>query len=193
LDDYCRSLSYYNLIIYDYSSGLINFTPKQFYNAFYNDSIKKLILESRFREIFLITKFRRNRLSFPLKRMLFVSRVLFFQEVLKKLYPNNREIPDSEYFDWFGEFLLSQGFKNVFLRKTNGEIEINYCNTGYLLKDGREIILRDYDCHEINRSEFRELKTEGFITNEITEAINSIHKTFGFACGLGTKIKHGQI
>lgn len=186
--DYNKDLSYHNLIINDYSNCLALFKKVDFFNVLYSDNIIKLLLESDFHEIYLITTLSKNQYLFPLKRILFLSRIFFFQEILRIKYPLNQEIPDSQYFNWLGEFLLLQGFKKVKLRNTNNEFELNYLSTGYMLKEGNKIIIRDYDLHLINYSEYKDILNIGFLSQETIGIINTIQKTFVFSCSLGYKI-----
>jgi hypothetical protein len=187
--NYNKNLSYYNLIIFDNSNSLTILKKDDFFNFVFELNIIEALLNSDYQEIFLITNISKSQYFFPLKRILFLSRIFLFQEILNKIIPSNKDLPDEKYFNWFGEFLIMQGFKNVKLRSLNEEIELKYNSTGFMFNDGNIIALRDYDLYLTDNSIFKDIIETRFITPEIRIIINDNLKWFGFSCGLGTETK----
>lgn len=187
LQHYNKDLNYHNLIIDDNLTCLSLQSKETFYNFIISDEISNLLIDSNFHEVFLVTTLLNERLYFPLKRILLLSNILLFEEVLKELYQSD-DISERKYFNWLGEFLIWLGFKNVTMRNSNAEFELKYSSTGYMINQENIKNFRDYDLDLVSRDEFHNVRTFGFITPQFKHVFNTVKGKFSFTCTIGYPI-----
>jgi hypothetical protein len=189
---YNKELSYYNLIVYDRINSLSVVSIDDFFNVFFTKEIIHQLTNTNFKEIFLITSLSNKKFYFPLKRILFVSRIYLFQELIQKIYKEGTEISDKIYYRWLAEFLECEGFKDVYLFTRNGNFELNYANIGFALAPNNQVQIRLYDTHILDYSNYEKITNRKYYTPENENMIEDIKQTFGFSCGLGVEIKNNN-
>ena len=189
---YNHELSYYNLIVYDRINSLSTVSVDDFFNVFFTKEIINVLTKVNFKEIFLITSLSNKKIYFPLKRILLVSRIYLFQEMINKIYEEETEIQDEFYYRWLGEYLHLEGFNDVYLFAENGNFELNYSNIGYVIGPDNQVQIRLYDTHVLDYSNYEKITTKKYFTHENHSLIKDIEKTFGFSCGLGVELKNNN-
>jgi len=130
LSNYNSSLGHVNLIIYDTENRLIGTEKKYFYYHFFNDDLRKEIIGSEFREIFLITTLsKKNKVFVPLK-LLFVLSELYLLNGFLVEYKNEVKINTGlQDVEIFGDFLMRKGVATINIRQ-NKDAELIYGNYG---------------------------------------------------------------
>ena len=147
---YNKTLHHINLIINDSEGFLFRIEAKDFYNIFYTHNIIESVVNSNFREIYFITRVEKDKhVYFPLKMILFLTRIFAFNSFINHQYPNKKEFEDEEYYRYFIEYLDYQGFKDIKVKNLNKTVEIIYGNIGFNIEDGKKIVLKDYQDFEM--------------------------------------------
>jgi len=189
--EYDESLHHINLIIYDAEGFLFRIKTKDFYNIFYSSNIVKSITSSNFREIYFITIVEDDkRVYFPLKMILFLSRIYAFSFFISHQYPNKKEFDDEEYYKYFIEFLDSQGFKDIKMKKLNQSIEIVYGNIGFHIQDKKKVVLINYQDFELPPEvESINIKKYFYLNEKDKETIDELHNTISFETEIGYSVK----
>lgn len=190
---YNNELSYYNLIVYDRINSLSSVSVDDFFNVIFTKDVISILANASFKEIFLITSLANKKFYFPLKRILLVSRIYLFQEMINRIYKEETEIPDEIYYRWLGEYLIFEGFNDVYLFAKNGSFELNFSNIGYVLGPNNQVQIRLYDTHVLDYSNYEKVTTRKYFTSENQDLIKDIEQTFGFSCGLGVELNKNNI
>lgn len=183
---YDKKLDYVNLIILDNERTLRFAEPDRFYELFYTSLIKQTILESKYREIYLITEFNgQGLLYFPLKQLLYVAIFYIFNGVLSKYYCSIGDIEDNEYVAWVDGYLKHLGFNEVTIIGKGNTFEIIYGNTGIVIPPGKgKLIIYDYmNCKIPAENQRIELSTGKYMTEEFKKRIEDYSKEVTFVGG----------
>ncbi|MBK9105984.1 MAG: hypothetical protein IPL92_15775 [Saprospiraceae bacterium] len=184
IEYYDKRLNHSNLIIHDLSGVLSSIERREFYNVFYQPGIVKVLLETKFREIYFITKFNKEEFSLPLKAILYVSRIYFFHDILIK---SNRPIEVvNTYYNWLAEFLAFQGFRDVKIVTIDNLEQVVFGNIGFLLMDFSKTVLHEFGDNEIPLGISVDKKE--FIDHESIGLINKWIELFRFEIEMGKRI-----
>jgi len=190
--EYDKTLQHINLIIYDSEGFLFRIRTKDFYNIIYTRNIIESIITSNFREIYFITRVEKDkRIYFPLKMILFLSRIYAFRSFINNQYPNKKEYDDEEYYRYFIEFLDYQGFKDIKITKNqNKTTEIVYGNIGFYIKDGEKVMLKDYQDFELP-PEAEPINIEKYyhLSEKSKETIRDLHEMISFETEIGYNVQ----
>lgn len=181
--EYTTNLLHINLIIKDNSDVFLQTDAKDFFDLFFTDELIKSVMQTDFKEIFLITRFKEGQLVQRLKIVLLGSRIFLFHEIFK--YYEIGDITDDLYYQYLSEFLIYEGFKNIRLKRLNNEIELIYCNIGFLVKDFEDLIFRDYSDYNYQIGEEITFSENVFINEEVKQIISKVKETFGFSSNIG--------
>lgn len=186
LKGYNKELLHQNLVIYDNSNLFSSIKHRQFYSYFYKPVIVKELLNSKFREIYLILNIENKDMLLPLKLILFLSRIYFFQEVLR--ISKNELNNEIEYYYCLVEFLTYQGFKNVEIVDNNNKPQIIYGSTGFFIDNLSTVILRDYNGYETPAG--KSVLSKDFINDDIIKIIRKVENEFTFETEFGQEIRN---
>jgi hypothetical protein len=190
--EYDKALHHINLIIYDAEGFLFRMKIKDFYNIAYSSDIVRSITNSNFREIYFITRIDDDkRVYFPLKIILFLSRIFAFSSFIRQEHPNKKEFDDEEYYRYFIEFLDCQGFKDIkIIKNQNKTTEIVYGNIGFFIKDGEKVMLKDYQDYELP-PEAEPINIEKYyhLSGKSKETIRDLHDMISFETEIGYDVK----
>jgi len=189
--EYDKTLQHINLIIYDSEGFLFRIRTKDFYNIIYTRNIIESIVTSNFREIYFITRVEKEkRIYFPLKMILFLSRIYAFSSFINHQYPNKKEYDDEEYYRYFIEFLDYQGFKDIKVKNINKTIEIIYGNIGFSIEDGKRIVIKDYQDFELPPdAEPLNIKKHKYLNEKDKATIDELHNMLSFETEIGYSVK----
>lgn len=171
---YDKELNYYNLIIEDNTSGL-NFKLDTVINHFSKRSISRTILESCFKEIYLIVFIGNEKYYLALRNGIYVYNLFLFDTIINKLY-NLDSITEELYYSFLIEFLNFRNFKNLHIIKNEDNWEIIFSNIGFNLGEN-SINMKLYEIY-LPKEAFIAKITSNFITNEVEELIMEIEKKF---------------
>jgi hypothetical protein len=184
IQGYQENLEHINLLIQDTSDVFSTIKHKHFYSCFYTENIINRLLQSKFREVYLITRIDKQNIFFPLKSILFTSTIVRFHEVIRL----SKKIPKdlNMYYAWQSEYLDMLGFNGVQLIEINKKTLITYGNTGFALEN-MQIVLKDFGDWAIPFGHEPEKST--FIDSEVESIINEVKNKFTFKAELGYKTR----
>ena len=141
VDGYDESLSHINLIVRDHVSLLWCNEREDFSKFVFNDDLRKLVSESKFREIFLVTFLDRSEVYIPLGMLCLMSEFQLFGATVERM--GQAEVDeDLDLFRFFAHFLRSRGYP-ANMTHDGGE-EVFFGNTGLMVDENKGVILRDY-------------------------------------------------
>jgi len=188
--EYDKYLNHINLILYDTENYLFSIQHKNFSKIFFTEDITESIVKSEFREIYFITTVDKERkLIFPLKMILFVSRIYFFNHFLVSKYLTNSDLNEDESYDFFIEYLNHCGFSGLKKRQAEQKTEIIYGNVGFYM-EGNKVTLKVYrDSRLPTDTQSRNIENYMYLD---ADAIKSINEHFGhmsFETEIGIEIK----
>ena len=184
--DYSSDLSHINLIIKDNTDIFSLIKSEEFYNLFFTEEVIRSVTASDFKEIFLITNFKRKTEILRLKLILLSSRIYLFHEIFKS--HKSGDITEEKYYQYLAEFLIYEGFKNIRIKKFKEETEIIYSNIGFLVKKFKDLTFRDYGDYQFNDGEIINTTELNFMTEEIQNTVLEIKRTFGFSTNIGQHV-----
>jgi len=146
IHNYDVNLKHNSLIIYDESDSLRFADMEYFEGRVLNDEIKEVIINSSFHEIYLLTIFKNGERYIPLKGLVFIKSILYFNNAYYSFYEN--EIAKIKYNEEVVIYLNGKGFKGLQYGKDEGIFELIYCDTYYVWEYSNVIqfhILNDMD------------------------------------------------
>jgi len=189
--DYDKTLTHINLIIYDEEKFLFSIKLKNFYKMFFSEDLIKSIIASEFREIYFITTIEKDkRLYFPLKMILFLSRIYIFSYYFTNFYPRHSELSEDESLDFFIEYLDYKGFSGLKTQRYKQKLEILYGNVGFYLEEGNKITLKNYQDYELpSEAKTINIKKYNYINEHFKREIKKVHSHLAFETEVGFKIK----
>ena len=138
-----HDLSHMNLIVDDRTGVLTTTASADFYRVFCTQELQRVVFQSRFREIFFLSRFKSGPAYVPLKMLLTLGRLFFFQEaVLKSGRADSMEIAD--YMAMAAAYLRSLVREPVGIRPEGATAEVLYGDSGFILSDELHTTVRTY-------------------------------------------------
>lgn len=116
-EGYNKDLSYIDLIIFDYEHPFISRKAINFnYRLLYIDRLKKAVVNTNFREIYLITQFDTNELEYiDLRTEYFIEMFYLYNNATGKFYKRKIfSITTDEFLRGFAYLLMKYGFKSLY-------------------------------------------------------------------------------
>lgn len=184
---YSKKLNHINLIIFDIENRLFDISKKDFYYYYFKDNLIKSIIESKFREIYLITTVERNiRMYFPLKLIFLLSELYLLNGFLVK---NKEEVDDFKGLndlEIFAEHLSVKGVKdNIYILYNNKDTELIYGNYGVIITKKKSINVHDYNDYKIpNLAKIYE-KNHGLFNKNTLREFGYFCKNYNFSTEIG--------
>ncbi|AUD03270.1 hypothetical protein CWM47_16370 [Spirosoma pollinicola] len=122
--EYCKGLDHVNLIVADMEEPFSYTDDKELYKYLFDPALKKIITSTKFNEVFLITRVKKNRKVFiPLRMLLVLGQIFLFDWAIGEFYPSlTYESPDAR-LRFFAEFLITIGHR-ITLRTTEKGLAI---------------------------------------------------------------------
>jgi len=142
-EHYDKRLNHINLILYDTENRLSTILRKEFFGYFFTEKVVEIILESKYREIYLITSLENNQLYFPLK-MIYVLAKLFLIDyfIINEKHSLSTQ-DENTWLSLLADYLISVGInEKIYLLDENQLICGNY---GFLITKDGSINIRDYN------------------------------------------------
>lgn len=184
--NYDKNLNHVNLIIYDCESFFIGLNSDNFYKVFFNKKIEKVLLNSNFREIFLVTEIGEylsvSKVYIPLKCMFLIAEAYTFNYIIVKYY-SNRKYFTKKGEELFIEYLKWRGVKNIFYRKNKDKKEVIFGNYGIYTKENGLNLVDYNDCFfDSNYKIIENKKFRKFFDNDFEIIFNKVNNKNHF-CG----------
>jgi len=137
-------LRHVNLIICDRTNLLCNRQPSDFYSIYCTELLRDTLFRSRFREVYFVTRFSRDTVFIPLKMVVTLAYLYFFNAVARSAdFPINIGSV-SDFMQCFASYLSSIAVGEVQIRRDGDEIEVIYGDTGFILSADLTPQLRQY-------------------------------------------------
>jgi hypothetical protein len=123
--DYRTDLEHINLIICDFEERLSSIDPTEFHKYFYTPGLKASLLETPFREVFLITRIDDGRrVYYPLKMLLLISELYIFGKSLDDFDNILDDLSMQRSLKLFTCFMRSRGAEAYFRSNQNEKVEV---------------------------------------------------------------------
>jgi len=172
-NDYAQDLTHINLIVFDTEHRLQTLPIADFYKTFFIAKLSKVLYDTNFREIYLITMLDNGRkVYFPLKMLSLLANFYLFAELisdypLEKLPQETSDNDDSSksIVDIFAYYMKTKT-NNILLNDEAGQKEAIFGNCG-LIFENKEIIIHDHMDYPLPKNAQR------IVENEITEFFKS--------------------
>lgn len=145
---YGDNVEYVNLIIYDHVWLLVANAREDFTRLILDESLKKTIAASGFREIFLVTRINHKDVYVPLVMLTLLSEVYMFAEAMNETEFRNRLFDRRGSSELFAQYLRARGYAAM-LRHDEGHVEVVLGNAGLLLQEDGGVAIRDYADHRL--------------------------------------------
>jgi len=185
--EYNSNLNYNNLIINDHINSLSLIDKNKLSEYLFTDKFKQCLLNCSFEEVFLITEIKNEKNYFPLKRILYLYHIYFFQNIINRLHKSGENLSEEYYYSFLKEFLEYNGFLNLKLKNKKDKFELIYGMTGYHLFNN-SVQLTLYEGINIDKFHENHIQKK-YITKKVEKIIKEEKSKFSFSCGLGEKIE----
>lgn len=146
---YIDGLDHVNLIVYDRECRLVGAPTDKFHYHFFKPKLEKALLDSKFREIFFITKLGTyqspKHVYIPLKMLFLVAELYRFNFIIVSEYPKESLKYANEEPALLAEFLKWRGAKNMYFRNSSDGYEIVYGSSGVFITKANKVSIRGYN------------------------------------------------
>lgn len=197
-DKYIHGLNHVNLIINDCENIFTGLPEDMLHHWFFKDKLEKVLVDSKFREIFFITKLgpydSSKPVCVPLKRLFLVGELFRFNFIMNKEY--SKESPKDAIAGalLFMEFLKWRGLEDIYFRRGHNECEVAHGNTGLLIiDDDNKCTIIDRNDHMFS-ADFKLMpnndKLSSFFDNQFEKVFNNFKSTYIFKSKLYFPIKN---
>ena len=146
-ESYKVGLKHVNLIIFDCEDGLLGIPGNAFHHFLFQPQLEKILMNTDFREIFLITRLGEfsssKRVCIPLKMLFLVAEVFLCNYIMAEESPN--ELITKKRSSSCAEYLKWRGMKNIYFKDIPDGYEIAYENSGIVISEDNHVTIHDYD------------------------------------------------
>lgn len=185
--NYAKELKFSFLIIRDKTKIFRNRKLEDFYNTFFNDDLIGQIVRSNFRELFLVIEIESKLFKVPLKGMILLSKLYFFEQVLnEKKFEDEDELGLYDFLKLFSQFLIYEGYSEVFIERVEDEIVL-FCGCWGVTILNNKVTVRDHTTFEPDFSSMEEIKCKD-LDVETKKIIETIRGKFGFRTGFAFEL-----
>lgn len=186
-NDYAKELQFHLLLIRDRTRIFRYKKLGEFYNAFFNDDLIGQIIKSNFRELFLVLEIDKKLFKVPLKGMILLSKLYFFDEILKeKKVEDDEEIELYEFLKSFAEFLIHEGYSELYIERSENEIVL-ICGCWGITIINNRITVRDHTTFEPDFSSMEKIERKD-LDEETQQIIETTRKRFGFSTSFALEL-----
>jgi len=126
-------LRHVNLIVCDRTNLLGNHEPGSFYSLYCTELLTKSLFGSRFREIYFVTRLSVGEVFVPLKMVVTLAHLYFFNSVARCEDFPVRIDSVGEFMQAFASYLSTIAVGEVEIRGNGDQTEVVYGDTGFLL------------------------------------------------------------
>jgi hypothetical protein len=148
-------LAHVNLVVEERTDILATSDASEFYRLVGRPLLNDAVFASRFREIFVISRFKSGPAYVPLKMLFTLARLYFFHDALAETQPN-RPIEMHDYMALFAGHLRSLTLEPIGIRVEGQTAEVLFGDTGFVVakdSEGVHTTLRMYRDAEWPRCE----------------------------------------
>ena len=140
------NLSPINLILLDTENFFSHTISRdEVYTHLFNAELKRQIINSGFREIYLITEVDKGKqIYIPLKMIYFLTELNLLIHFIDANYPELRNLSAKEFLTIGLQYFISQGIKGLQFAETDGVYQIAYSNYAVSLSPDKGFYLKDY-------------------------------------------------
>lgn len=129
-------VSHINLILDERTCPLATVESQDFYQHFFTDELRETVFHSPFREIFLLTRLKSGRVFVPLRMLLTIAQLFFFDAALASI-ELNPDMP-AGYMALFAAYLRSLTSVQVGVRREDAGTEVLHGDVGLLVSQDAE-------------------------------------------------------
>jgi hypothetical protein len=122
-----------NLIVCDRTNLLGHHEPGSFYSLYCTELLTKSLFASRFREIYFVTRLSVGEVFVPLKMVVTLAHLYFFNAVARCQDFPVRIDSVGEFMRVFASYLSTVAIGEVEIRSNGDQTEVVYGDTGFLL------------------------------------------------------------
>jgi hypothetical protein len=181
-----------NLIILDTEKIFNNDSiyREEIYELLFTEKLKAHLINSNFREIYLITEVERGKpIYIPLKMVYLITETRLLLDFIGDKYPELHILSPKEFLIISSHYLISRGVDNLYYKGTDDEMQIIYTNYGISLTDKGFLINDYYNCTlsksftPVNFSEYQDIISESFESDiQIFMKENTLAFKIGYDC-----------
>lgn len=190
LEGYKASLSHVNLVIFDNEKRLLTLPPDYFFEHFFTPDLCRVLLKTRFREVFFITKLRdKGEIYVPLKLLLLYSTFYLFYSALEE-YESDKEY----YSVWatLEPFILYMQRQDVELRSIqscDSEVELVWGSYGLFFTE-TGVSIRDYADYATpaTRTNSVDTTTQTILDPDFLEFLHEFTKRYTFVADFSQEV-----
>jgi len=179
-----------NLVIFDFEDYMLGKPSDKIHSILFNQNLERILLESDFNEIFLVTKIGSyespQQVYIPLKMLFLVAEAYRFNHFMVKNYKQKATELEAKEAILFAEYLKWRGVQKVFYTQEDTGCEVVYGDAGVFLDGGNKLTIRMHsdiplgdDYKEINNQEARK-----FFDKEFEQKFEEDYKTSVFTSEL---------
>ncbi|MEG6585324.1 hypothetical protein [Dendrosporobacter sp. 1207_IL3150] len=135
-----------NLIIMDTENFFSNTIYRdEVYNNLFNDDLKRQIIRSGFREIYLITEVDWGKQVYiPLKLIYFVAELNLLMQFIDERHPELHKISEKEFLAIGAQYFILQGVQELQYAEIDDKFQIAYSNYAVSLLPDKIFQIKDY-------------------------------------------------
>jgi hypothetical protein len=162
---YNAELDFIDLVIYD-TYGYLSIHPHKdgLYKSLFNDRVNKLIRETLFREIYLISKNSDLELiHVPLKGMFFFAETRWLMYYVAKYHEDLLEMSENDFVKMCYEYFRFLGFPGVYCTESEGVVELHFYQWGFQMTQ-KGVSIKD---HRMFPIEQRHIETKLSLKHDI--------------------------
>lgn len=145
LDTVFAETEHVNLVIADQSGLLSRVESRTFYQAFCLDSLRRAVFTSRFREVYFVSTFKNKQVYIPLKLLLTLAQLFFFQAAVSRIQSGLGINTVEEFMRLFAAYLTNIAVGPVHMRSDPRGIEVMYGDSGFLLTEDLSVTIKMYN------------------------------------------------
>jgi len=185
------NLSPINLILLDTENFFSHTISRdEVYTQLFNAELKRQIINSGFREIYLITEVDKGKqIYIPLKMIYFLTELNLLMHFIDGNYPELRKLSAKEFLMIGLQYFISQGIKGLGYAETDGNYQIAYSNYVVSLSPDKGFYLKDYferdlpqEYQPVQATSYESLIDEEFRSGfEMYTATNTLYFKIGYA------------
>lgn len=140
------NLSPINLILLDTENFFSHTISRdEVYTQLFNAELKRQIINSGFREIYLITEVDKGKqIYIPLKMIYFLTELNLLIHFIDQNYPELSKLNDKEFLMLGLQYFISQGIEGLQYAETDGNFQIAYSHYSVSLSPDKGFYLKDY-------------------------------------------------
>ncbi|MHC4088877.1 MAG: hypothetical protein ACYSVY_01105 [Planctomycetota bacterium] len=184
-------LGHVNLIISDAERRFLLADPEDVHRHFFTEELRTSVLHSPFREIFLISEIKEERIVFfPLKAVSLIAYVFFFVEVLNSRDAAPDVTSSGDLWLSFARFMHGQSLRVALLGPCDAPTEVLFGASGLVLSTDQGLIVHDYRDSVLPSGWFLQSPVEGLeLSAAFQQCFREVVAGSAFVTNLATDVR----